>query len=119
MEEMPRWYQALDLLVAPQRWEGFGLTPLEAMACGVPVIATTVGAFDELVVEGETGRLIPPGDAERMRAAVATAIASPATLQQWSAAARRHIEERFRIEDEAAALIALYRELLDSSEDRP
>ena len=59
VEEMPRWYQALDLLVAPQRWEGFGLTPLEAMACGVPVIATTVGAFDELVVEGETGCLIP------------------------------------------------------------
>ena len=65
VEEMPRWYQALDLLVAPQRWEGFGLTPLEAMACGVPVIATTVGAFDELVVEGETGRLIPPGDTGR------------------------------------------------------
>ncbi len=113
VEEMPRWYQALDLLVAPQRWEGFGLTPLEAMACGVPVIATTVGAFDEMVSEGETGSLIPPGDAERMRAAVEAALASPATLQRWSAAARRHVEERFRIEDEAAALNALYRELLD------
>lgn len=119
VEEMPRWYQALDLLVAPQRWEGFGLTPLEAMACGVPVIATTVGAFDELVVEGETGRLIPPGDTARMRAAVEAALASPATLQQWSAAARRHVEERFRIEDEAAALNTLYRELLDGGEDRP
>ena len=119
VEEMPRWYQALDLLVAPQRWEGFGLTPLEAMACGVPVVATTVGAFDELVVEGETGRLIPPGDTEQMRAAVDAAIASPATLRQWSAAARRHVEERFRIEDEAAALNALYRELLDGGEDGP
>ncbi len=113
VEEMPRWYQALDLLVAPQRWEGFGLTPLEAMACGVPVIATTVGAFDELVVEGETGRLIPPGDAEHMRAAVDTTLASPATLQQWSTASRRHVEAGFRIEDEATALNALYRELLD------
>ncbi|MYF24715.1 MAG: glycosyltransferase family 4 protein, partial [Nitrospira sp. SB0678_bin_10] len=119
VEEMPRWYQALDLLVAPQRWEGFGLTPLEAMACGVPVIATTVGAFAELVVEGETGRLIPPGDIDRMRAAVATAIASSATLQQWSTAARRHVEKSFRIEDEAAALNALYRELLDGGEDGP
>ena len=113
VDEMPRWYQALDLFVAPQRWEGFGLTPLEAMACGVPVIATTIGAFDELVVENETGRLIPPGDAGRMRAAVDAALASPATLQQWSAAARRRVEEKFRIEDEAAALNALYRELLD------
>ena len=113
VEEMPRWYQALDLLVAPQRWEGFGLTPLEAMACGVPVIATTVGAFDELVVEGKTGRLIPPGDVEQMRAAVDAALASPATLQQWSAAARHHVEAGFRIEDEAATLNALYRELLD------
>lgn len=113
VEEMPRWYQALDLLVAPQRWEGFGLTPLEAMACGVPVIATTVGAFDELVVEDETGRLIPPGDAEQMRAAVDAALASPVALQQWSAAARRHVEAGFRIEDEAATLNALYRELLD------
>ncbi len=116
VEEMPRWYQALDLLVAPQRWEGFGLTPLEAMACSVPVIATTVGAFDELVVEGETGRLIPPGDVERMRAAVDAALASPATLQQWSAAARPHVEAGFRIEDEATALNTLYRELLDGRE---
>ena len=115
--EMARWYQALDLLVAPQRWEGFGLTPLEAMACGVPVIATTVGAFDELVVEGATGRLIPPGDVERMGAAVEAVLASPGTLPQWSAAARRHVEEGFRIEDEAAALNALYRKLLDSGGD--
>ena len=54
------------------------------MACGVPVIATTVGAFDELVVEGATGRLIPPGDMERMGAAVEAVLASPGTLRQWS-----------------------------------
>ena len=113
VDDMPRWYQVLDLFVAPQRREGFGLTPLEAMACGVPVIATTAGAFDELVVEGTTGRLIPPGDARRMRAAVDAALASPDTLRRWSAAARRHVERRFRIEEEAAALNALYRELLD------
>ena len=101
-----------SLCVAPQRWEGFGLTPLEAMACGVPMIATTVGAFDELVVEGAIGRLIPPGEVEPMRAAVDAALASPDTLRQWSAAARRHVEQGFRIEDEAEALNALYRELL-------
>ena len=112
VDAMPRWYQALDLFVAPQRWEGFGVTPLEAMACGVPVIATTVGAFDELVVEGGTGRLIPPGDVGQLRAATGEVLGSPDTLRLWSAAARRHVEKRFRIEDEAGALNALYRTLL-------
>ena len=113
VDAMPRWYQALDLFVAPQRWEGFGVTPLEAMACGVPVIATTVGAFDELVVERKTGRLIPPGDADQMRAAIEAALVSPDTHRYWSTAARRHVEAGFRIEDEAAALNVLYRALLD------
>ena len=119
VEDMPRWYQALDLFVAPQRWEGFGVTPLEAMACGVPVIATTVGAFEELVVEDKTGCLIPPGDVEQMRAAVDAALAPPDTIRQWSTAARRHVEEGFRIEDEAAALNALYRTLLAGAGEGP
>ena len=113
VDAMAQWYQALDLFVAPQRWEGFGVTPLEAMACGVPVIATDAGAFGELIVEGKTGYLISPGDVAQMHAAVSAALASADTLQQWSAAARRHVEEGFRIEDEAAALNALYRALLD------
>ena len=119
VHEMPRWYQVLDLFVAPQRWEGFGITPLEAMACGVPVIATTAGAFDELIVEGMTGRLVPPGDVEQMRAAVVAALGSPDTVRQWSGAARRRVEDAFRIEDEAAALNALYRTLLDGGAEHP
>ena len=115
VHEVSRWYQALDLFVAPQRWEGFGVTPLEAMACGVPVIATTAGAFDELVVEGRTGRLVPPGDVERMRGLVVEALESPDTVREWSRLARRHVEEGFRIEDEAAALNTLYRTLLDDA----
>ena len=111
--DMPDWYRALDLFVAPQRWEGFGVTPLEAMACGVPVVATTVGVFDELVADGETGRLVPPGDAAGMRAAVEAALASPDLLRRWSATARQRVERGFRIEDEAEALNRLYRELLE------
>ena len=114
MDDMPNWYQAIDLFVAPQRWEGFGVTPLEAMACGVPVIATTAGVFDELVVEGRTGHMVPPGDVSRMRDAVELALASPETIRRWSAEARKHVEKRFRIEDEAAALNSMYRELLDA-----
>ena len=113
LDAMPRWYQALDLFVAPSYREGFGLTTFEAMACGVPVIATTVGSFGQVVVEDRTGRLVPPGDTERMRAAVAAALASPSTVRRWSTAARRHVEDGYRIEDEAATLNSLYRRLLD------
>ena len=110
--QMAEWYQALDLYVAPQRWEGFGLTPLEAMACGVPAIATRVGAFEELVAPGKTGLLVAPGDTDAMIAAVAQALEAPERLTEWSLAARAHVLESFRIEQEAAALVAIYRELL-------
>ena len=114
VDRMPDWYRALDIYVAPQRWEGFGLTPLEAMACGVPVVATRVGAFEELVVQGETGALVDPGDIPGLAAATAALIDDPAQRGAQSAAARARVEKGFRIEDEAAALIAVYRHLLDA-----
>ena len=113
VHEIARWYQVLDLFVAPQRWEGFGLTPLEAMACGVPTVATTVGAFEELIVEGETGHLIPPGEVAPMATAVAALLDDEAERARQSAAARAHVERNFRIEGEATALNAVYRRLLE------
>lgn len=110
--EMARWYQALDLYIAPQRWEGFGLTPLEAMACAVPVIATRVGAFEELVADGQTGTLIAAGDVDAMVAAANAILDDPARLAAWSQAARRHVLDHFRIAQEAAAITAIYRSLL-------
>ncbi|TNC53048.1 glycosyltransferase family 4 protein [Rubellimicrobium rubrum] len=110
--EIAQWYQALDLFLAPQRWEGFGVTPIEAMACGVPVVATRVGAFEEQVVDGATGLLIPPNDAQAMIATLHGALSDPARLALWGTAARDHVVANFRIEAEAARLNALYRELL-------
>lgn len=106
------WYRALDLYVAPQRWEGFGVTPLEAMASGVPVVATMVGAFEELVVEGKTGTMIPPGDVEAMAGAVEAFMqldeAGRATRAE---ASRRHILESHSIEVEAKRINAVYDEV--------
>ncbi|ARO14788.1 D-inositol-3-phosphate glycosyltransferase [Ketogulonicigenium robustum] len=112
--DMPRWFQALDLYIAPQRWEGFGLTPLESMACGVPVIATRVGAFEELILPDVTGRLVTPGDIPEMTAEIAAILDDPAKLLRWSAACRPHVLDHFRIETEAEKLIAIYRRLLDA-----
>ncbi len=112
--EMARFYQALDLYVAPQRWEGFGLTPLEAMACGVPVIATRVGAFEELIAAGETGELVPRDDIAAMETALIALLADREKLAAMAGTARAHVEAGFRIETEAARINAVYAALLTS-----
>ena len=112
VHDIAAWYQVLDLFIAPQRWEGFGLTPLEAMACGVPVIATTVGAFPELVVPGETGALVAPGDVDAMAQATIRLLDDTSARAEQAAKARAHVAETFPIEAEAAAITTIYRALL-------
>jgi mannosyltransferase len=106
------WFQASDIYIAPQRWEGFGLTPLEAMSCGVPVVATRAGAFEDLVVEGETGFLVPLEDIEALTDAT-DKIMSDATLRQSMArASRQKVVNQHQIIHEAQAITAIYRQLL-------
>ncbi len=115
VEEVAEWYAALDLYVAPQRWEGFGLTVLEAMASGVPVVATRVGAFEELVDDPAVGRLVAPGDVAGLSDAIAPILDDADLRTALAQAARPHVEANFRIEGEAASLVALYRDLLNQS----
>lgn len=111
VDRIADWYGALDLYVAPQRWEGFGLTPLEAMSCGVPVVATRVGAFEELLTP-ETGTLIPPEDGPAMQDAIARWLDDPVAMAAAGRAARDHVARNHGIEAEAKALVAIYRQLL-------
>lgn len=113
-EAMADWYRILDLYVAPQRWEGFGLTPIEAMACACPVVATRVGAFEALVVDGKTGTLVDTDDPKAMQAACDAILSDPARLSEWSQNARDHVVDNFSIAREAATLVALYRRLLSN-----
>ncbi|MBY6083215.1 glycosyltransferase family 4 protein [Ruegeria arenilitoris] len=112
VDKIAQWYQVLDLFIAPQRWEGFGLTPLEAMACGVPVVATDVGAFSEIVTDPTLGRVVPPGDIPALAAAAAEMLADRDSLTRAGQAARAHVERNFDINGEAQALVALYQLLL-------
>lgn len=107
------WYRALDLFVAPQRWEGFGLTPLEAMATGVPVVATDVGAFSELLRTGAdaTGIVLPALSSQALRLAVEQLTINPAQLQTMVENARNHAQSVFSIEREALSLGNGYTEL--------
>ncbi len=110
--DVVRLYQVLDLFVAPARWEGFGLTPLEAMACGVPVVAARVGAFEALIAEGVTGSLVPPDNAEALTEAIRVWVDTPARRATAGTAARAHVVRNHSIEGEARALVGVYRALL-------
>nr|WP_174823722.1 glycosyltransferase family 4 protein [Ruegeria arenilitoris] len=114
-EEIVEMYRALDLFVAPARHEGFGLTPLEAMASGVPVIASEgVGAFSAQIKNGVTGRLVEKDNVRALADALHDMLSDPEKLSETGNAARAHVEQYFRIEDEAQAIVRVYRALLDA-----
>ncbi len=102
------WYRALDLFIAPQRWEGFGLTPLEAMASAVPVVATDVGAFPELLVVGHTGDITERDNLAAMIDTAGPWIANDEQRSNAQSAARDHVAVNFTIEGEAASLGRVY-----------
>ena len=111
-DQVVRTYQALDLFAAPARWEGFGLTPLEAMACGVPTVAARVGAYETLIRNGETGSLVPRDDADALTAALARWLDDDAGRETAGRAAREHVATNHAIEGEARAIVEVYRKLL-------
>ncbi len=111
VDDVLPWYQALDLFAAPQRWEGFGLTPLEAMACGVPVAATKVGAFEDLIVNEATG-LVVENDDRAIESALARLIGNDALRAEMAANCRAHVLKTFMLEREAAQINAIYERLL-------
>ncbi|MBB1492065.1 glycosyltransferase family 4 protein [Paracoccus sp. MC1854] len=113
-DDVVRLYRTLDLFAAPARWEGFGLTPLEAMASGVPVIAARVGAYETLIRDGETGTLVPREDVEALAAALERWLSDDAGREAAGRAARAHVEANHAIEGEARAIVAVYRRLLEA-----
>jgi glycosyltransferase involved in cell wall biosynthesis len=88
-------YQASDLLVQASREEGLGFSPLEALACGTPVVATAVGGLLETIVDGETGWSYPVGDAVALARQVADALDHPQEAQRRALAGRGMVERRF------------------------
>jgi glycosyltransferase involved in cell wall biosynthesis len=86
-----------DLLVLPSRAENLPMAVIEGCAHGIPAVATAVGSVPDLVVHGETGWLVPVGDAQALAAALAEAIADPAECSRRGAAAQRLHAERLTL----------------------
>jgi glycosyltransferase involved in cell wall biosynthesis len=100
-------------LLFPIQWdEPFGLVMIEAMACGTPVIATRFGSVPEVVVDGETGLLVPPGDVAALRAALERLLGDADLRRRLGAAARERIRERFAWDAVTDATIAVYESAL-------
>ena len=110
--DVPDILRGLDCFVLPSLAEGISNTILEAMASGLPVIATRVGGNPELVLEGETGRLVPVGDAEALASALIDDVRAPDDAHAAGQAGRRQIERRFSMDSMVAAYRGLYDEML-------
>ncbi len=104
-----------DLFLMPSSSESFGLGALEAMACGVPVVASDIGGIPEVVSSGETGVLRPVGDVEGMAAAAIELLSDRGRWERMSAAAAKDARERFSEEAVVAQYEALYTETLASA----
>lgn len=109
------WYRRLSLYVAPSRNEGFGLTPLEAMASRTAVVASDAGAYAEMIVEGGTGSVVPAGDGPALRDAIEPYLADPARALQHGDNALTHVRSQFPLEREADAIRAVYEQVFNEA----
>jgi len=105
------YYSAGDVAVTTPWYEPFGLTPLEAMACGVPVVGSAVGGITYTIADGETGLLVPPRDPASLAGALYDLLEAPDARRRMGAAARARAERLFTWPVVAARTAALYEEL--------
>ncbi|MER5767657.1 glycosyltransferase [Streptomyces sp. NPDC001985] len=107
------WLRAADLVVLPSRWEGMALAPLEAMACGRPVVVTDVSGAGESLPPGHRAHsLVPPDDPGALAAALTRLLADPALRGSLGREAAAHMRATGDVRTTAAAVSDLYRDLL-------
>jgi glycosyltransferase involved in cell wall biosynthesis len=110
-EEMPAWYRSADVVACASWYEPFGFTPLEAMACGVPVVAYAVGGFMDTVVDKVTGLLVPARDRHALGLALRTLLTDPLRRLEYGAAGTDRARSRFAWDRAADQLSTVYQEL--------
>lgn len=108
-DELQRLYARAAVVACPSRREGFGVACLEAMAHGRPVVATDVGGLRDLVVDGETGLVVPPRRPDALRAALERLLGDRELREELGAAGRERARERFSWEVVTDATLAAYR----------
>jgi glycosyltransferase involved in cell wall biosynthesis len=113
-DDVPAWVRSADVVLAVPWYEPFGITPLEAMACGRPVVATGVGGLVDTVVDGVTGDLVPPRDPAALGRALAALLADEERRAAYGAAGVKRARARYRWSRVVADTDAVYRQVLAS-----
>jgi glycosyltransferase involved in cell wall biosynthesis len=94
-DELPKFYATADIYFQPSRWEGLCMTVIEAMSCGLPIVASTVGGISESVVPGKTGFLCPPRDIDCFCDRLTELADDPDIRQTMGEAGRNRIKDRY------------------------
>jgi glycosyltransferase involved in cell wall biosynthesis len=110
--DIPNWLAHCDLFVLPSLYEGLSLSILEAMAAGKPVIASAIRGNDEVIVHGESGWLVPPGDTVHLVQALRTLLADPALAQRLALAGQVRVRKEFCLQAMVQQVEQLYADLL-------
>ncbi len=113
-QDIPRILAMLDVFVLPSLSEGLSMAILEAMIAGKPVVATQVGGNPELVLDGETGFLVPPRDSQTLAAKVVTLLTDKDTAAQFAERGKRRAEGQFSLRTMVSSYQSLYDECLES-----
>ncbi|SDO07993.1 mannosyltransferase [Phyllobacterium sp. OV277] len=108
------WYRRMTLYVAPSRNEGFGLTPLEAMASQTAVVTSDAGAYAEMV-DRASGMVVPAGDGPALEQAIERYLADPHKCEEAGKSGLEHVRENFPLQNEAAKILTVYERLFGSN----
>jgi D-inositol-3-phosphate glycosyltransferase len=111
-DELKYYYSAADVFVTTPWYEPFGITPIEAMACGTPVIGANVGGIKYSVRDGETGYLVPPNDADALGEQLAQLFRHPQRLRRLSQRAVERVNRLFTWRRVAAQIADVYEDIL-------
>ena len=106
--DVPDLLAASDYFILPSLWEGLPMALIEAMASGLPVVATQVSGTNQVMIAGKTGLLVPPGDSQQLSQAMIWLLCNPGGAQAMGAAAKRRVEESFSAQKQARDHIALF-----------
>lgn len=104
--------KSAEIFIHPSLWEGFGLVLLEAMSHEKPVVASRASAIPEIVADGETGLLVPPGDSDALAEAILRLLSHPEEARSMGARGRERLQSEFSVRKMVEETEALYRELL-------